>query len=179
MSRRVMPTFPPPAKPADIEPILRSERPQDAPLVDRLIDKGFGPGRLAKTAERLRERNVPLLDLSLIAWAGGDAVGCVRLWPVHIGPTPAVLLGPFAVEDAWRSRGLGGQLIEAACAAAERAGHGVVLLVGDETYFRKLAFERAPPGRVLMPGPVNPSRLMWRGLVAGALDGVQGPVRAG
>jgi predicted N-acetyltransferase YhbS len=174
-----MSTSPPPAKPADIETILQAERLEDAPLVDALIDRAFGPGRLAKAAERLREHNAPLRDLSRVAWASGVAVGCVRLWPIHIGESPAVLLGPFAVEDAWRSRGLGGQLIEAACAAAKRAGHGIVLLVGDEPYFRKLEFTVAPADQAVLPGPVDPRRLLWRALRPGALNGVQGPVRGG
>ena len=177
--RRDMSTFPPPAKPADIEPILRAERPEDAPLVEALIDRAFGPGRLVKTAERLREHNQPRLDLSLIAWAQGEAIGCVRMWPIHIGETAAILLGPFAVEDAWRSRGLGGQLIEAACQAAARAGHGVILLVGDAPYFQKLDFVAVPQGRAVMPGPVDPRRLLWRALDPQALDGVQGLVQAG
>lgn len=169
----------PPAKPAGLDPVLKPERPQDQALVDALIDRAFGPGRFVKTAERLREGNRPRRDLSLVAWDGGAAVGCVRMWPIHIGDRPAVLLGPFAVDDAWRSRGLGGQLIEAACAAAERAGVGVVLLVGDAPYFQKLGFEQVPAGRAVLPGPVDGRRVLWRALQPGALDGVQGPVRAG
>ncbi|MGZ6013636.1 MAG: GNAT family N-acetyltransferase, partial [Caulobacteraceae bacterium] len=155
-----MSTTAPPAKPAGLEPVLKAERPEDLPLVDALVERAFGPGRFAKTAERLREHNTPRRDLSLVAWAGGEAVGCVRLWPIHIGDSPAVLLGPFAVDDAWRSRGLGGQLIAAACKAAERAGDGVVLLVGDEPYFARLGFERVPPGRADLPGPVDRRRLL-------------------
>ncbi len=147
--------------------------------MDALIERAFGPGRLAKTAERLRETNHPLADISLVAWAGDEAVGCVRMWPVHIGRTPAVLLGPFAVEDAWRSRGLGSELITAACEAAERAGHSLVLLVGDEPFFAKLGFTSAPAGQVVLPGPVNPRRVLWRALKPGALEGVEGAVRAG
>lgn len=169
----------PPAKPAGLEPVLQAERPEDLPLVDALVERAFGPGRFVKTAERLRERNTPRYDLSLVAWSDEEAVGCVRLWPVHIGETPAVLLGPFAVEDAWRSRGLGAQLIQEACAAAERAGVGVVLLVGDAPYFSKLGFEAVPPGRAVLPGPVDARRVLWRALRPGALDGVEGPVRAG
>jgi predicted N-acetyltransferase YhbS len=169
----------PPAKPAGLEPDLKAERPEDLCLVDALVERAFGPGRFVKTAERLRERNTPRRDLSLVAWSGDEAVGCVRMWPIHIGEHPAVLLGPFAVEDAWRSRGLGGQLIEAACAAAERAGVGVVLLVGDEPYFRKFAFETVPHGRAVLPGPVDDRRVLWRALQPRALEGVQGPVRAG
>ncbi len=174
-----MSTPAPPAKPAGLEPVLKAERPEDLPLVDALVERAFGPGRFVKTAERLREGNTPRYDLSLIAWAGGEAVGCVRMWPIHVGQTPAVLLGPFAVEDAWRSRGLGAQLIEAACLEAERAGVGVVLLVGDAPYFGRLGFEAVPPGAAVLPGPVDGRRVLWRALRAGALDGVEGPVSAG
>ncbi|HEY4030803.1 MAG TPA: N-acetyltransferase [Caulobacteraceae bacterium] len=174
-----MSTPAPTAKPAGLEPILTAERPEDFALIDSLIERAFGPGRFVKTAERLRERNTPRRDLSLVAWAGGDAVGCVRMWPIHIGEASAVLLGPFAVDDAWRSRGLGAQLIQAACAAAEQAGVGVVLLVGDEPYFGKFGFERVPQGRAVLPGPVDGRRLMWRAMRPGALEGVEGQVRAG
>jgi predicted N-acetyltransferase YhbS len=167
------------AIPAGLDPVLKPEGPADQALVDALIDRAFGPGRFVKTAERLREGNAPRHDLSLVAWAGGKAVGCVRLWPIHIGERSAVLLGPFAVDDAWRSRGLGGQLVEAACASAERAGVGVVLLVGDAPYFEKLGFEQVPPGRAVLPGPVDPRRVLWRALQPGALESVQGPVRPG
>jgi predicted N-acetyltransferase YhbS len=169
----------PPATPADLDPVLKAERPEDKRLVDALIERAFGPGRFVKTAERLRETNTPRHDLSLIAWADDAAVGCVRMWPIHIGEDPAVLLGPFAVEDAWRSRGLGGLLIENACVAAERAGLGVVLLVGDAPYFQKFGFEPVAPGRAVLPGPVDARRILWRELKPGALEGVQGAVRAG
>ena len=169
----------PPATPAGLEPVLKAERPEDQPLIESLIERAFGPGRFVKTAERLRETNTPRHDLSLVAWAEGAAVGCVRLWPIHIGDSPAVLLGPFAVEDAWRSRGLGALLIESACAAAERTGAGLILLVGDAPYFQKLGFEPVPPGRAVLPGPVDAHRILWRELQPGASDGVQGAVRAG
>jgi predicted N-acetyltransferase YhbS len=143
-------------------PPLVLEQPSDASAVDALIERAFGPGRYVKAAERLREHNYPLLDISYVAWSGGALVGCVRMWPIRIGPTPAVLLGPFAVEPEWRSRGLGAALIECACAATEAAGHALILLVGDAPYFEPLGFRIVPPGRVVMPGPVDPARVMFR-----------------
>src|SRR5438105_588073 len=104
-------------------PPLTPERPADGPAVDGLIARAFGPGRYAKSAERLREGNRPLLDLSFVARQGGEIIGCVRMWPVRIGQTPAVLLGPFAVDPACRSQGLGAVLIRRACEAARAAGH--------------------------------------------------------
>src|SRR5262249_30723190 len=106
---------PPMALVADIAlPTPAAERPNDAPAVERLILAAFRPGRFAKAAERLREGRRPDPSLSLVAWDGDCAVGCVRLWPIRIGETPALLLGPFAVDAAWRSQGLGAALIEQA-----------------------------------------------------------------
>jgi predicted N-acetyltransferase YhbS len=143
-------------------PPLVLEQPQDAPAVDALIERAFGPGRYVKAAERLREHNRPLLDISYVAWSDGALVGCVRMWPIWIGHAPAVLLGPFAVEPDWRSRGLGAALIQRACAAAEAAGHALILLVGDAPLFAPHGFQVVPPGRIVMPGPVDPRRVMFR-----------------
>src|ERR1700722_12832571 len=103
--------------PVPDSPLLEPERPGDAAAVGALIDAAFGPGRFAKTAERLREANQPLLDISFVARSHGALVGCVRMWPIRIGDRPAVFLGPFAVDQAWRSRGLGAALIGRACEA--------------------------------------------------------------
>ncbi|HEX4199476.1 MAG TPA: N-acetyltransferase [Caulobacteraceae bacterium] len=146
---------------AGVLPPLILEQAHDTAAVDALIDHAFGPGRYVKAAERLREHNRPLLDISHVAFCGGELVGCVRMWPIRIGEPPAVLLGPFAVAPDWRSRGLGAALIERACKAAKAAGHGLVLLVGDAPYFEPLGFQVVPPGRVVMPGPVDPARVMY------------------
>lgn len=138
------------------------EQPQDSARVQALIERAFGPGRFAKAAERLREGNAPDLTLSFVAWAGEQAVGCVRIWPIVIDQTPAILLGPFAVDDAWRGQGLGGALVELACEAARTRGHKLMLLVGDEPFFRKFGFQASPVGQIKMPGPVDSRRVLWR-----------------
>ena len=148
-------------------------------LVDALIERAFGPGRYAKAAERLRETNTPLLDISFVAWAGERLLGCVRMWPVHVGDRPVVFLGPFAVEPEHRSAGLGATLIRRACAAARKAGHDLVLLVGDAPYFEPLGFRKVPPGRVVLPGPVDPGRVFTLALTPGADDDLAGVARPG
>jgi predicted N-acetyltransferase YhbS len=157
-------------------PPIVAERVSDAARVEAFIDRIFGPGRYAKTAERLREGNTPLLDLSFVAWRGQDLIGCVRQWPIHIGDAPAVFLGPFGVDPDQRSQGLGAALIQRACDAAWGAGHGVILLVGDAAYFGPLGFEPVPRGRLTLPGPVDPRRVLWRPLQVGAIDSLNGAV---
>jgi predicted N-acetyltransferase YhbS len=51
------------------------------------------------------------------------------------------------------------------------------LLVGDEPYYGKTGFKRVARGRVTMPGPVDPARLLVCELIEGAFEGVSGPIR--
>jgi len=155
---------------------ITAEEPGEAPAVEALIDLAFGPGRFAKTAERLREGNHRLPDLSVVARDGGAIVGCARMWPIHIGERPAVLLGPFAVAPEWRNRRLGAALVEDACRRAREAGHALVLLVGDAPYFAKTGFVQVDPAKVAMPGPVDMRRVLVRALKPGATDGLEGLV---
>ncbi|HEX8958736.1 MAG TPA: N-acetyltransferase [Solirubrobacterales bacterium] len=159
-------------------PLLAAERPQDAPAVERIVARAFGPGRYAKAAERLREGNSPMLDLSFVAWVEREPVGCVRLWPVEVGGTPALLLGPIAVDADRRSAGLGASLVECACTAAARAGHALVILVGDEPFFGPLGFSAKAAAKVLMPGPVDQRRVLVRALRPSADEGLEGLVTA-
>ena len=61
-----------------------------------------------------------------------------------------------------------------ACKGATASGEAGVVLVGDLGFFAPLGFEPAPPGRVSLPGPVDPARVLWRPLRAGGLDHAAG-----
>lgn len=139
---------------------LEPEAPFDAITVDRLVADAFGPGRWAKTAERLREGSLPVAGW--VARHSGRAVGTVRLWPILIGATPALFLGPIAVDASERRSGLGARLVEAAVAWAGERDQGI-LLVGDTPYFGRFGFEQA--NEVRLPGPVDRRRVLWRGAV--------------
>lgn len=153
------------------------ESADDAAAVERLHERTFGPGRLAKTAYRLREDNAHRLDLSFTACIGTLLVGSVRMTPICIGETPALLLGPLTVEPPFRDHGIGRALIERALSEARARGHRLVLLVGDEPYYGRMGFRRIPKGQVRMPGPVDPARLLVCELVENAFGGVAGLIR--
>jgi predicted N-acetyltransferase YhbS len=104
-------------------------------------------------------------------------VGSNRLTEIRIGEDPALLLGPLTVEPAFRSRGIGMALMEASLGAAAQDGDRLVILVGDEPYYGRIGFRRIPPGRITLPGPVDPQRLLVRELVDGAFADVSGLVR--
>lgn len=154
---------------------IRPEQPDDHPALDQLIDRAFGPGRYAKSSERLREGNAPLAGVSMVAADAHGPVGCARMWPVMVGETRVAFLGPLAVEAGARRSGLGAELVEAACAAARTAGFGAVLLVGDMPFFERLGFTVARGVR--MPGPTDPARVLVRDLTGGAMGGLTGSAR--
>lgn len=161
----------------DLSLTILPEAAEDAPAVERLHERTFGPGRYARTAYRIREGAPHRLDLSFIARIGTLLVGSVRLTPVRIGETPALLLGPLTVEPPFRERGIGLQLIERALTEAKSKGHRLVVLVGDEPYYGKIGFKRIPKGQAVMPGPVDPERLLIAELDEGAFADVCGPIR--
>jgi predicted N-acetyltransferase YhbS len=153
------------------------ETPGDALAIERLHERTFGPGRYARSAYRIREGRGHVLDLSFTARIGTLLVGSLRLTPICIDETPALLLGPLTVEPPFRERGVGGALIKRALQVAGDKGHKLVLLVGDEPFYAKTGFKRIPKGQVKMPGPVDPARLLVAELTPGAFEGVAGMIR--
>lgn len=156
---------------------ILNEQPVDAPAIERLQERAFGPGRYARTAYRLREGVDPVPALSFTAQVGAMLVGSNRMTRIRIGGTDALLLGPLVVDPAFRSRGIGEALLGASLDAALKTGHRLVLLVGDEAYYARVGFVATPEGRVRLPGPVDPKRVLWRPLVKGAERGVDGLAR--
>jgi len=151
---------------------LSPEGPSDRAAIEALVLAAFGPGRYAKTAERLRERAE--LVAGFVAREGGRVIGSVRLWNITVGATPALFLGPIAVDAYSRRGGLGADLVAACIEEARRLGTGGVLLVGDVAYFERFGFLPAPGAR--LPGPADPRRVMWLPITEPMASG---PVRAG
>ncbi|HYG89758.1 MAG TPA: N-acetyltransferase [Azospirillum sp.] len=162
--------------------IITPEEPQHAAAIETLLDTAFGPDRQKKTAYRLRDGVAPIPELCLVALGHDDLgnerlKGTIRYWPVSIGGmTPALLLGPIAVDPALQGSGLGSKLIRMTLNKAAAAGHRAVLLVGDAPYYERFGFTRALTQNLQFPGPVDLDRFLGLELVPGALDGVSGMV---
>lgn len=156
-----------------------ADKPEYRDAIETVLDRAFGPGRHAKTSERVRERGAePEPSLSRVAInEAGEVVGVCRIWGVEAG-APVYFLGPLAVDPAAQSSGLGLALAREAVAACRAVAPNGVIVVGAASFFGQLGFAPIPPGRVKMPGPVDPSRFLWLELRPGGLDKVQGEIRA-
>jgi len=158
---------------------IRPEIAADIPARERLLDRAFGrQQRRRKTSERLREGRLPSEGLAFSAIdAKGRLVGTIRLWDVLAGSAgEALLLGPLAVDCRQQGKGIGGALLRHALDTARALGHGAVILVGDEAYYRRFGFARGPVADLHLPGPVDRNRFLALELRNGALDGAEGLV---
>ena len=157
---------------------IRNEMRLDIRARERLLDRVWGASRFQITAERLREGR-PSAGLSFVAEHDGDVVGTVRLWDICAGPgRTAVLLGPLAVDESQRCRGIGGALMRRALTAARRRKRGAVLLVGDAAYYGRFGFSAETTGALWLPGPYERDRLLACELAPGALLGARGLIGA-
>ncbi len=132
-------------------------QPGDLAEVDALLDRVFGPDRLAKTSYRFRQGIEPVKGLGFVTRKNGAIVGTVRYWPIHIGEEqnnqtkfPALLLGPLAVDPGLHGAGVGAGLIDLSLAIAAGKGYLSVLLVGDMEYYGRFGFTPAAPKEITM-----------------------------
>ena len=148
---------------ADAAMRVRAMRAGDLGSIAELHAQVFGPGRFARTAYRVRE-GAPLLSPHCqIAVADCNIIGAANMTGIRIGACSGHwLLGPLFVVRQAANRGIGQQLIGAAVNSVRRSGtpHGIVFLIGDLSYYMRADFQRVPPGRVRLPGPVDPLRLL-------------------
>jgi len=151
----------------------------DLPAVLALHARVFGPGRFVRTAYRIREGTPAISRFCLMAVLGGELVAAIRFTEVTIGGEGgALLLGPLAVEPRVAGRGYGKRIVADGMEGARRAGLRLVVLVGDLSYYGRFGFTRLPGGQIVMPGPVDPDRLLAAELAPGALGAYRGVIAA-
>lgn len=161
---------------------IRAETPFDDPWIESLHEISFGPGRFARAAFRVRERFAVDPDLCFIAELDGQRAASVRMTPISVGAVNGYLLGPLMTDPVFRKQGAGRALVKHACdLALARDGVAFVLLVGDLAYYAPLGFVRASRGAIVLPGPVDPARVLVHSNdadMAETLEGVVGRFRS-
>jgi putative acetyltransferase len=106
--------------------------------------------------------------LSLVARRKGRIVGhvCFTTCGVAHDRSAVALLGPLAVDEAERRRGIGGGLVRAGLGRVESDGVVQVCVLGDPDYYGRFGF--AAETRILPPYPlVVEWRAAWQSLRLG------------
>ncbi|MFM9943541.1 MAG: GNAT family N-acetyltransferase [Hyphomicrobiaceae bacterium] len=150
----------------------------DAPAISALHGRVFGPGRFVRSAYRVREGTPFASRYCRVALAGDQIVAALRMTPVRIGTAGgALLLGPLAVNPAFANLGHGRRLIAESLTLARADGLSLVVLVGDMAYYGRLGFLPVQPlGKIRLPGPADPARILALELRASAVGEFAGLV---
>lgn len=169
----------------------RSVTPDDLPAIAAMHARVFGPGRFARSAYRVREGTPDVSPFCRAATLGNTLIAAIRMTEIGfvsqivaggeasaLPATRALLLGPLAVDDAYAGQGYGKRLVGEVIEAAREAGIGVIVLVGNTSYYARFGFAAVPAGQIRMPGPADPARILAAVLVDGSLACCSGVVRA-
>lgn len=159
---------------SDLEVAYLPEKPGHDPIIESINAEAFGPGRFARAAYKIREGGPHDPALSFVAVCEDEVVGSVRQTWVVAGLSRALLLGPLAVRPAWKNKGIGRKLVAISVEAARAADAPMVILVGDAPYYQPLGFEPLPHGKIVMPRPVDPARLLVAQLRKDSVDALNG-----
>ena len=141
--------------------------------------EAFGGEAEANLVDRLRATGN--LILSLVAIENQEVVGHIAFSLVRIdstaGTKDAVGLGPLAVLPAFQRRGIGSELVPAGLAKLQKAGHGVVVVLGHPEYYPRFGFVPAAHHRVRWEHDAPSEAFMVKKLITGALQGVRGAAK--
>jgi putative acetyltransferase len=121
---------------------IRPARPEDAAAIDALLRAAFPEAVEADLVTRLRADGD--LALSLVAEENGTIIGQVAFVPVTLDPDPGYPiwgLAPISVLPHRQGQGVGSALTEAGLDAAEDAGIGLVLVLGDQNFYGRFGFD--------------------------------------
>lgn len=137
---------------------IRAQELEDTIAVEALLDEVFGPGRHAKSAQRVREMASPAPGYSCVAFGpSGEMSGVCRQYWLQLGNSRVLFLGPLAVRASHRGQGLGRAMI--AWCVANSPGMSI-LTIGNLSFFGEWGFARA--AGVDLGVPVTSNRVLGR-----------------
>ena len=140
----------------------------DLPAIESLMAEAFGPKRHSRSVWQLRP-GPPVPEMCFVIRSDGETVGSLRFWEVMLGDQRILLLGPLAVRPGERGRGFGRDLIRTALDRATAGPWPLILVSGEVDYYPKFGFVPATPYGIDWPGFIEPERLQFFELKAGAL----------
>ena len=160
---------------------IRSEEPEDLPLIDQINLAAFGRSGEGKLIRALRESDAWLPGLSLLAATAEEVIGHLLFTRIHIvgdGQVwPTVALAPMAVLPDWQGQQIGTLLVQVGLQTVAREGHDSVIVLGHPDYYPRFGFVPASQWGIRCPFPVPGEAFMALELEEGSLSAKAGTVR--
>lgn len=99
-------------------------------------------------------------ELCLVAWEAGRAVGYIALTAAEIGGSQGLALGPLAVAEDRRGRGIGTALAEEGIRRAKEENYPWIAVLGGE-YYTRFGFEPAGPYGITVSDVEFENQHLW------------------
>jgi putative acetyltransferase len=160
-----------------MSPIVRPEMMGDHAAVRELNRLAFGGEAEARLVDALRDGGYA--RVSLVAEVDGRIVGHILFGALSIAgqqrEIEALALAPMAVVPSHQRKGLGSLLLGEGLTASQKAGHRIVIVLGNPEFYPRFGFSTKMAER--LKSPYSGEAFMALELVPDALDGVIGEVR--
>jgi putative acetyltransferase len=157
---------------------FRRESPADIPAIHSVVLAAFGQPGEADLVSALRRAGA--LTLSAIATIDDRIVGHVAYSPILIRSESqvahALALAPVAVSPDFQRQGIGSGLVRWSLDECRRAGHQLVIVVGEPAYYHRFGFVEARPHGIKCPFEVPSEAFMLLELAPNAARGCAGTV---
>ncbi|HYE10163.1 MAG TPA: N-acetyltransferase [Patescibacteria group bacterium] len=131
-------------------------------------------------AERIRESDYYINDLSLVAEIDGKVVGHIMFTPLKIKGSNKIYesldLAPVSVHADFQNQGIGKQLVRSGIEIAKKLGYKSLIVMGHPKYYQSFGFELASKWKIGLDNNFDSKYLFALELVEGGLDGVSGIV---
>lgn len=160
--------------------IIRSEGPDDYPIIDLVNNQAFNRPNEAKLIRKLRKTGEFVPELSLVAEQDEMVVGHILFYPVYIQSKDArhqiLSLGPMSVLPLYQRKGIGSELIMEGLTRAKSLNYNAVIVLGHAHYYPRFGFKPASRWGITPPYEVPDNVFMALELEPGELKGKSGMV---
>lgn len=158
---------------------VRAEESTDHEAVAKINERAFGGPDEARLVDALRGGGHRMI--SLVAVLHDEVVGHILFTPVFIeaqhSRSPAMALGPMAVEPRLQKQGVGSALVRAGLEACQALREPVVFVLGHPGYYPRFGFQPAGPSGLHYQSEALDPAFMVAELEPGALAGRSGWVK--
>ncbi|MEG0277069.1 MAG: N-acetyltransferase [Coprobacillus sp.] len=135
---------------------IRQANEQDYQEIYKVVKESFETalhtdGNEQDLVINLKDSDVYIPELSLIAEVDNKIVGHIMLTETKVGDTTQLLLAPLAILPEYQNQGIGSKLILEAHKIAQQLEYDFIILVGHDTYYPRFGYRPASVYGILSP----------------------------
>jgi putative acetyltransferase len=159
---------------------IRAERNGDQEDIRQINDTAFKGDNESRLVDAIRNSELFVPELSLVAVADGKLIGHILFSIVYInsdeGEIPTLALAPMAVVPEQQNKRIGSMLVEEGLKRAKDQGFKHAVVLGHPEFYPKFGFVPASTKGIEAPFPVPDEVFMAIELKEGSLDQIKGKI---